>query len=312
MRGHVSVFKAILGHNHVAEKALLERNPFQLVGHRLIAVFVLVEVIHVVVGQGAVIHRFTGKAVGAFFLLHQVHSPIDGHVVGIGTQKVFHSVGHHREIKHVVVVANGIDEVQMLVGVVGGEAHGEHDAVVFAHGHIAAREGLSVNERLKIELRSVHNTVVGEKRKVEQRGFRVERNQRQRVVGLVVFQLDLFQEAALVAECESLQLVLDSEGLLGALGGASKNTVFVAQHIGFLLRQRRRVHNGDSGRIVQLCQGCGLLRLFECAERVQGHFFHADAANGVLNALLFSNLLFRRGHEIHPTKEDGCDEDKTN
>ena len=46
--------------------------------------------------------------------------------------------------------------------------------------------------------------------------------------------------------------------------------------------------------------------------RVQAGFFYPSTANRVLNALLFSHLLFRWGHKVHPSKEDDGDEDKTN
>lgn len=52
--------------------------------------------------------------------------------------------------------------------------------------------------------------------------------------------------------------------------------------------------------------------LFGLAERVHGHLFHPREADGVLNALLLSHLLFRRGHKIHPAKQNGRDEEKTN
>ena len=180
----------------------------------------------------------------------------------------------------------------------------------FSHRHVAARVRPSVQVRLEIELRGVHDAVLREEREVEQGRLGVEGNQRQRVVGLVVLQLHLLQETAFGAEGQPLQLVLDGEGLLRALRGVGKDAVFVAQGDGLLLRCGGRIHLGDGGRVRQLGQGCGLL-LFQLAERVQGHLFHPGPMDGVLDALLLSQLLLRRGHEIHPAEEDGRDEDKS-
>ena len=310
--GHLGILKLVFSNDDIAEETLLERHPFQFVGDGLLAVFVHRKMVDVLVLERAVIYRFVGKTVEALLLLHQVDVPIEAHVVSIAGDNVFHANGADVKAKHIVVAWDGIDIFKVALRVVGDEAHGEDDAVALSHGHVAARVGPSVQIGLEIELRRVDDAVIGEKRQVELDRFGIERDERQRIVGLVFLQLHLFQETAFSTERQLLQLVLDGKGLFRSIDSGGKHSIFVTKDGSLTVSERCGVHFGSRCRVGKLSQGRGLALLFGHTNRIQAGFLYPHLTDGVLHTPLLGQLFFRRSHEIHPTKEDGRDEDKTN
>src|SRR5690606_6409798 len=205
----LAAFKIGLGDQRGSKKVLLEREPFNGLGQGIFIDLVFLEpvhiIVHVVIDRGIPLFRLH-----ILLLLQQVGGPVEIQLVYVRGNYLVHPIQTDVEINQVVVLAQAIDEINVL-----------SLPVIQAHDHLVRAASL-LGDEIKVVGGII--AVIDEKIQHETVPRTLKQYQRIAVPAFFVFKLHGSDPSALGADAEFQCLVLKRQQLFLSGQGASEGS----------------------------------------------------------------------------------------
>ena len=208
--------KTILVDKHSGKELILESHPRQTAADIFVRIFGFAQFFHIVAFVFVLQHSVTIGKLTASFLSAHFHVPIDIDAVGTHRKHIFQTLTSHIEVHHVVVGLQGVHEIQIVVV-----------------GHVQTEDKfhrISTFHFFEKQIGgSYHTAFVGDQRHGKFRSFFVEKNQRKRIAGNIIFQTNRSNTTTFGSHRQLHQVVFESVMLVFALHQGSVSTKLLVE-----------------------------------------------------------------------------------